>query len=69
MTIPALVVAGVETKIFDLEGIKILNRMIPDARLELYESCGHWLYLEDPYKFAEDVYRFVKEREGVLLEE
>ena len=59
MTIPALVMAGSETKIFPIDGIKAVAEMIPDSELKIFENCGHWLYLEEPKKFADEVHDFV----------
>jgi pimeloyl-ACP methyl ester carboxylesterase len=59
MTIPALVLAGRETKIFPIDGIKAVAEMIPDSELKIFENCGHWLYLEEPKKFADEVHDFV----------
>ena len=33
--------------------------MIPDSELKIFENCGHWLYLEEPKKFADEVHDFV----------
>jgi pimeloyl-ACP methyl ester carboxylesterase len=59
MTIPALVMAGRETKIFPIAGVKAVAELMPDADLYIFENCGHWLYLEEPKKFADVVHDFV----------
>lgn len=33
------------------DGCEVVGKLIPSAHTVFFESCNHWLYLEDPAKF------------------
>jgi len=49
--IPALVLWGSEDTIFPAAGAEQLARLLPDARVVLFEGASHPCYLDDPGRF------------------
>jgi 3-oxoadipate enol-lactonase len=56
---PTLVVHGTEDVVVDPGNADLLARLIPDARVEWFEGCGHLLFWEEPDRFVEVVGEFV----------
>lgn len=56
---PALVVAGAETKIFPLDGIKYVATKIAVCELKIIEDSGHWMFFEKPDDFNETLLTFL----------
>ena len=52
---PTLVLHGTEDVVVDPANAALLGERIPDARVELFEGCGHLLFWEDPDRFVEVV--------------
>jgi len=46
---------GVRSKIFPWEGVAWVGDAMANARNVLFEEGGHWLYVEEPQRFAEVV--------------
>lgn len=59
LTMPVLVLAGRGDSAIGLEPQRALAGMLSNARFEEYERGGHFLYLDDPDRFARDVITFL----------
>lgn len=57
ISIPTLIVAGRHDFITNVLMAEEMRKHIPDARLEIFEDSGHFLFVEEPEKF----YRVIKE--------
>lgn len=64
LTMPALVVSGRHDYQVGLEGPRELVRQLPEARLEVYDRSGHFMYVDDPERFARDVMAFLSRSSG-----
>ena len=51
LTMPTLVVCGARDR-FNLAAAQALSQLIPSARLELADGCGHEVNTEDPERLA-----------------
>ena len=58
---PTLVIAGDDDPIVPLVNGRLLNRLIPDARLHIVDGGGHLFLLERPAEIADLVTRFLSE--------
>ena len=58
---PTLVIAGDDDPIVPLVNGRLLNRLIPDARLHVVDGGGHLFLLERPAEMADLVTRFLSE--------
>jgi pimeloyl-ACP methyl ester carboxylesterase len=56
---PTLVVHGTADNVVDPRNAEVLAELIPGARVELFEGCGHLLFWERPERFVEVVRRFL----------
>jgi proline iminopeptidase len=59
LTMPVLVIAGARDFQIGLEPQRDLARGLPDAELLVYEDAGHFMYLDQPDRFARDVAAFL----------
>jgi 3-oxoadipate enol-lactonase len=57
---PTLVVHGTEDNVVDAGNADLVAERIPDARLEVFEGCGHLLFWEQPERFARVVEEFLQ---------
>lgn len=64
LLIPVLFVCGEEDPMAPPEGLRSLARLLPDARLEVIDGCGHSPYLEAPARWNAVVGSFLEERAG-----
>jgi proline iminopeptidase len=66
LTMPALVMAGRHDGAARPEGLRALADRLPDARYLEYEGSGHFVYLDEPERFARDLAAFLRipPREG-----
>jgi proline iminopeptidase len=62
ITMPALVIAGRFDGAARPEGLRELARQLPNARFVEYERSGHFVYLDEPDRFAREVSAFVRSR-------
>lgn len=60
LTMPVLIIAGRHDHQVGLEGPQELARALPKARLLIYEQSGHFMYVEEPERFARDVAEFIR---------
>ena len=56
---PVLVIAGGHDGAVHPDGLRPLAERLPVARFVAYESAGHFLYLDEPGRFARDVASFL----------
>ena len=59
LTMPVLVVAGRHDRAVVSEGLRELTRRLPNARFVEYEHSGHFVYLDEPDRFAGDMTVFL----------
>jgi proline iminopeptidase len=59
LTMPVLVIAGRHDGGAASEGLRDLTRLLPNARFLEYEGSGHFVYLDEPERFARDVTAFL----------
>jgi pimeloyl-ACP methyl ester carboxylesterase len=57
--VPTLLISGDRDAFFPPAEQRRLLRLIPNARLELYEDVGHFLPVEDPIRLASDLISFL----------
>jgi len=57
--LPCLNLVGRRSNVFPWEGCAAVGSLIPDCKTVFFEECNHWLYIEEPRKFADVVLRFV----------
>jgi proline iminopeptidase len=62
ITMPALIVAGKLDGAALPAGLRELARMLPRARYVQYEHSGHFVYLDEPDRFAREVSAFILAR-------
>jgi proline iminopeptidase len=60
VTAPVLVVAGGRDYAAGPRTQRALAEALPHGRLLEYEGLGHWMFLEDPARFARDVSAFFR---------
>lgn len=58
LTMPVLVIAGERDFQVGLEAPRDLARRLPDAELLVYEGAGHFMYLDQPERFTQDITAF-----------
>lgn len=59
LTMPVLVVAGHQDYAIGLPQQRALAAALPHARILEYERAGHFVYLDEPERFTQDVTRFL----------
>lgn len=59
LTMPVLVVAGHQDYAIGLPQQRALAAALPHARLTEYEHAGHFVYLDEPERFTQEVTRFL----------
>ncbi len=64
LTMPVLVMGGGRDGAVPLAGLRDLASRLPDARLVEYRDSGHFVYLDEPARFACDVAAFVSGAAG-----
>ena len=57
---PTLVLHGTEDAVVDSRNAALLERRIPDARVELFPGGGHLFFWEQPDRFVEVVTEFLR---------
>jgi proline iminopeptidase len=58
LTMPVLVVAGELDHQIGLAPQRALAESLPEGRLLVYEGAGHFMYVDQPERFARDVVDF-----------
>lgn len=64
LTMPVLVVAGRHDGAARPEGLRVLAERLPRARFVEYDASGHFVYLDEPERFARDLTAFLAEPAG-----
>lgn len=64
LRMPVLVVAGMHDGAAGPAGLRELARRLPNARFVEYERSGHFVYLDEPDRFAREIAAFVIARPG-----
>jgi 3-oxoadipate enol-lactonase len=59
ITAPTLIVHGTEDNVVATANAEILGSLIPNARVELLDGCGHLFFWEQPERFVELVEEFL----------
>jgi pimeloyl-ACP methyl ester carboxylesterase len=59
INVPTLVCVAKESQVFPWQGSAYVGEVVPGARTEFFENCGHMLFWEDPDKFNRVVTEFV----------
>jgi proline iminopeptidase len=62
LTMPVLVIAGTHDGAAQPDGLRELARRLPNARFLEYERSGHYVYLDEPERFARDLADWVLRR-------
>ena len=57
--VPVLVIAGHHDGAAHPEGLRELARRLPAARFTEFDQSGHFVYLDEPERFAREVVEFV----------
>ena len=57
---PVLVVAGALDYQIGLAPQRALAETLPDGRLLVYEGAGHFMYVDQPDRFARDMREFFR---------
>ena len=59
LDVPVLVIWGSDDRLFRASGAAALKRVIPHARLHVFEQCGHCPQIEQPDRFVSAVLEFL----------
>jgi proline iminopeptidase len=62
LTMPVLAIQGGKDYQAAVEPVRAFIGRVPGARLLEYEGRGHFMFVEDPERFARDVTAFLRER-------
>lgn len=60
LTMPVLVIAGRHDGTARPEGLRELANRLPAATFTVFENSGHFVYLDEPERFARDVIDFLR---------
>jgi len=58
--IPALIIWGGKDKITPLKDGRLMQKLLPDSQLVVFENGSHFAYLEEPERFTRQVVDFLK---------
>ena len=64
LTMPVLVIGGAQDYQAMVEPIRTFVAVAPNARLIEYEGAGHFMFVEQPDRFARDVIEFLRPEAG-----
>ena len=59
ITVPTLIVWGRQDRVLPLSHARVAKRKMPNARLHIFESCGHAPHLERPEEYNRVVLEFL----------
>ena len=54
-----LLIHGREDQVIPLEASETMQSLIPNARLQVFERCGHWVQIEHPNEFGHALTEFL----------
>ncbi len=58
--VPVQFINGTEDEICSAEAVKHMKELVPNARFDFFEKCGHFPFLSKPYEFNEILESFLK---------
>ncbi|KAG1663528.1 hypothetical protein FOA52_003156 [Chlamydomonas sp. UWO 241] len=58
--VPCLCLVGGGSGRFPVEGSREVARLVPACREDVWEGCNHWLYIEEPRRFADALQGFAR---------
>jgi proline iminopeptidase len=64
LTMPVLVIAGRHDGTARPDGLRELADRLPNATFAEYEASGHFVYLDEPERFAREVVQFLRGAHG-----
>lgn len=64
ITVPTLLVWGLQDQITPLAAAYEFRRLLPRGRLVVFDQCGHAPHVEHPWLFAQAVSQFLQELES-----
>jgi proline iminopeptidase len=64
LTMPVLIIAGTDDHQANIEPQRAFAGILPNAQILEYAGRGHFMFAEDPQRFARDVVAFVQGRVG-----
>lgn len=59
ITVPTLLLSGAQDRLIPSEDCHRAAEVLPDARLEVLDRCGHWLPRDQPVRFVDVVDEFL----------
>ena len=59
-TLPTLIVWGRDDRLFNVRDADVARRVLPHARIEVFDRCGHCPQIECPDRFVAAVEEFLK---------
>jgi proline iminopeptidase len=62
LTMPVLVLIGGQDQAIGLAPQRMLSAVLQDVRVVEYERAGHFMYLDEPRRFAREVVGFLREK-------
>jgi pimeloyl-ACP methyl ester carboxylesterase len=65
--LPLLLVAGRRDRFIPVEHTLAAAELVPDARLEIFDACGHFPHVEEPHRFSRLVLEWVEQTEDAEL--
>ncbi len=60
VTIPVQFINGTQDEICNVEAVKHMKELVPQARFDFFERCGHFPFLSKPYEFNAVLEAFLK---------
>jgi pimeloyl-ACP methyl ester carboxylesterase len=64
LNLPVLLIWGEKDTDAPLEDGRLMERLIPDAGLVVFEGAGHYAYLEQPGRFCRIVEVFLRDEQA-----
>ncbi len=62
VTQPVLVLAGRHDRVCPVAASELTARLLPDARLRIFEASAHMMFVEEPEVYLDEVRGFLRER-------
>ena len=66
--VPSLIMWGERDRIIPPQHARDAHELMPDSRLELFPSAGHWPQLDEPRRFVEVLVDFIESTEPAAIE-
>lgn len=62
--VPVQFINGTEDEICNIEAVKELKTIVPNARFDFFQKCGHFPFLSKPYEFNAVLEEFIQSHAG-----